>query len=117
MSDDVIDLPEALERVQDDKGFLVELLDVFQEDFLKKRAVLAEALTTKDIMKVREVAHSMKGSSGNISAKGIYAVCLDLEKLAKTNSTDGMQDLARNIDVQFAGVQAFAAKLKKEFAG
>ena len=117
MSDDVIDLPEALERVQDDKGFLVELLDVFQEDFLKKRAVLAEALTTKDIMKVREVAHSMKGSSGNISAKRIYATCLELEKLAKTNSIDGMQDLARNIDVQFADVQVFAAKLKKEFAG
>ncbi len=114
MSDDVIDLPEALERVQDDKGFLVELLDVFQEDFLKKRAVLAEALTTKDITKVKEVAHSIKGSSGNISAKRMYATCLELEKLAKTNSTDGMQDLARNIDAQFADVQAFAARLKKE---
>jgi len=117
MSDDAIDLPEALERVQDDKGFLVELLDVFQEDFSKKRAVLAEALTTKDIAKVREVAHSMKGSSGNISAKRMYATCLGLEKLAKTNSTDGMQDLARDLDVQFADVQAFAVQLKKELDG
>ena len=117
MSDDVIDLPEALERVQDDKGFLVELLDIFQEDFLKKRAVLAEALTTKDITKVKEVAHSMKGSSGNISAKRMYAMCLELEKLAKTDSIDGMQDLARNMDAQFAGVQVFAAKLKKELGG
>ncbi len=117
MSDDVIDLPEALERVQDDKGFLVELLDVFQKDFLEKRAVLAEALTAKDLPKVREVAHSMKGSSGNISAKRMYATCLELEKLAKTNSTDGMQDLARNIDAQFADVQAFAARLKKELGG
>ncbi len=117
MSDDAINLPEVLERVQDDKGFLVELLDVFQEDFLKKRAVLAEALTTKDIAKVREVAHFMKGSSGNISAKRMYATCLELEKLAKTNSIDGMQDLARDIDIQFAGVQAFAAHLKKELGG
>ena len=114
MSDDAIDLPEALERVQNDKGVLVDLLDVFQEDFLKKRAVLTEALTTKDIAKVREVAHSMKGSSANISAKRIYATCLELEKLAKTNSTDGMRDLARDIDVQFAGVQAFTVQLKKE---
>ena len=117
MSDQIIDLPEVLERVQDDKGFLAELLDIFQEDFLKKRAALGEAIAAKDIARIKEVAHSMKGSSGNVSAKRVYASCLDLEKLAKENSTAGMDDLVKVIDVQFAEIQGFTAQFKKDLGG
>ena len=37
MAEDIIDLPDVLERVQDDKELLLELLDIFQEDFVSKR--------------------------------------------------------------------------------
>ena len=117
MNDQIIDLPEVLERVQDDKAFLSELLDIFEEDFLKKRVALAQAVASKDITKIKEIAHSMKGSSGNVSAKRIYASCLALEKLAKDNSTAGMDELVKAIDAQFAEVQGFAAAFKKELGG
>ncbi len=116
MSDEIIDMPEVLERIQDDKAFLVELLDIYQEDFLKKRAALKEAVEAKDLPKIRETAHSMKGSSGNISAKRIFASCLAMERCAKENDVAGIADLAKVIDVQFAELQRFAAELKKEFS-
>ena len=34
MSEEIIDLKEVLERVQDDRELLNELLDIYQEDFL-----------------------------------------------------------------------------------
>ena len=117
MSDQIIDLPEVLERVQDDKSFLVELLDIFEEDFLKKRAALGQAVAAKDLAKIKEVAHSMKGSSGNVSAKRIYASCLALEKIAKDNSTAGMDELVKAIDAQFAEVRQFTVDFKKELGG
>lgn len=117
MSDEIIDLTELLERVQDDKELLNELLDIYQEDFLVKRQALGEAIATNDIAKIKEVAHSMKGASGNISAKPLHAACLKLESLAKEGKTDGMQEVAAGIDGYFEEIKVFAARFKKELGG
>ena len=117
MSEEIIDLPDVLARVQDDKELLLELLDIFQEDFLKKRQALGKAVADNNIPKVKEMAHSIKGSSGNISIKPMFAACLQLESLAKSDSTAGMADLIKTIDAQFEQVKVFAAQLKKEWGG
>ncbi len=116
MSDDIIDLPDVLERVQDDKELLLELLDIYQEDFLIKREALAEAITKKDFAKIKEVAHSMKGASGNISAKRLYATCLQLEQQAKEGNSVGLEDSLKTIDSQFEEIKANTIKLKNQFA-
>ena len=115
MATDIIDLPDFLERVQDDKELLLELLDIFQEDFVAKREALGEAVAATNIPKIKEVAHSLKGSSGNISAKTMHAACLQLEHLAKSGTNVGMEDLIKTIDAQFIDVTAFTAKLKDEW--
>ena len=117
MADDIIDLPDVLERVQDDKELLLELLDIFQEDFIAKRQILFDAIEQNDFVKIKEVAHSMKGASGNISAKRMYATCMDLEQLAKAGNPVGMAELLKKIDGQFEEIKANAIKLKQQFAG
>jgi len=116
MSEEIIDLKDVLERVQDDKELLDELFDIYQEDFVAKRKALGDAIAAHDIVKIKEVAHSMKGSSGNISAKSLYASCLKLELLAKEGKTDGMQEIAVTIDGYFEKIKVFAAKFKKDLA-
>jgi HPt (histidine-containing phosphotransfer) domain-containing protein len=117
MSDEIIDLKDVLDRVQQDKELLNELFDIYQEDFVIKRKALGDAIAANDIVKIKEIAHSMKGSSGNISAKPLHAACLKLEMLAKEGKTDGMQEVASNIDGYFEKVKIFAAGFKKELAG
>ena len=116
MIEEIIDLKDVLERVQDDKELLAELFDIYQEDFVIKRQALGEAIVAKDIPKIKEVAHSMKGASGNISAKPLYAACLKLEGLAKEGNTDGMQEIAEAIDGYFEQIKVFAAHFKKDLA-
>jgi len=117
MSEEIIDLKDVLERVQDDKELLAELFDIYQEDFVIKRKALEDAIAAKDIVKIKEVAHSMKGSSGNISAKPLHAACLKLETLAKEGKTDGMQEVAQSIDGYFEQIKIFAARFKADLAG
>jgi len=117
MSEEIIDLKDVLERVQDDKELLAELFDIYQEDFVIKRQALNDAIAAHDIAKVKEVAHSMKGSSGNISAKSLHAACLKLEMLAKEGKTDGMHEVVLEIDGYFERIKIFAAKFKKDLAG
>ena len=117
MSEEIIDLKDVMERVQGDKELLAELFDIYQEDFVVKRKALGDAIAAGDIAKIKEVAHSMKGSSGNISAKPLHAACLKLEMLAKDGSTDGMQEVAVAIDGYFEQVKVYAANFKKSLAG
>lgn len=116
MDSEIIDLKEVLERVQDDKELLIELFDIYKTDFSKKRQALSEAITASDITKIKEIAHSMKGASGNISAKSIYGSCLALEQLAKANATTGMNELVKRIDDQFEQVKSVTAQLAKDWA-
>ena len=117
MSEEIIDLKDVLERVQDDKELLDELFDIYQEDFVVKRKALGDAIAARDIAKIKEVAHSMKGSSGNISARPLHAACLKLEMLAKEDKTDGMQEVASTIDGYFEEVKVYAARFKKDLSG
>ncbi len=115
MDESVIDLPDAMERVQDDKELFLELLQIFEDDFVKKRQALAGAISAGDITKIKELAHSIKGASGNISAKVMHAACLQLEQLAKSNSTSGMPDVLKSIDAEFEKIKAYLVQKKKEW--
>lgn len=117
MSEEIVDLPDVLERVQNDKELLLELFDIFEEDFPKKRQALSAAIAAKDIGKIKEIAHSIKGASGNLSIKPLQAICLQLEHLAKSDTTDGMENLLTSIDQKYAAFKIFAANSKKEWGG
>ncbi len=117
MSEPIIDLKDVLDRVQDDKELLVELFEIYVDDFITKRKDLGEAIAARNLPMVKQVAHSMKGASGNISAKPLYTLCLKLEHLAHDGTTEGMQDLLPEIDSQFEQIKVFAVNFKKEQGG
>jgi HPt (histidine-containing phosphotransfer) domain-containing protein len=112
---EIIDLKDFLERVQDDKELLVELLDIFQEDFVGKRQTLGEAVKSNDVTKIKEIAHSLKGASGNISAKEMHANFLKIEQSAKNNDLTQISTILLSVDEQFEQIKQFAVKTKKEF--
>ena len=114
MADDVLDLPEFLERVQDDKELLLELFDIFIEDFKLKRVQLTQAIEQKNFAQIRAIAHSLKGSTGNISAKLLRLTCIKLEELGQANSLAGIQDQLITLDKQFQDLVNRIVIVKKE---
>ena len=113
MGENAIDLKEFLERVQDDKELLLELLDIYQEDFVEKRKSLGEATDKKDVEQIKSVAHSMKGSSGNVSAKALHALCLRIEQAAKAGDTN-IGPLLSEMDQLFSKVKENIGQIKQE---
>ena len=110
-----IDLNEVLERVQNDKDLLVELFDIFLADCPAKITALKEAAAQKDLTRIKEVAHSMKGASGNISAKKLYALFLKIEQMAKTNDLSAMGSSLQELDRQMEEFKVCSSKLKSDF--
>lgn len=112
MDNTVVDLPEVMERVQNSTELLSELFDIFEEDFIEKRKLLTAALTSKDVQQIKDIAHSLKGASGNISAKIIYSLCLEMEQKAKQASLDGLDGILSQLDKQFVALQGYIKEFK-----
>lgn len=110
----VIDLDDVLERVQDDWELLLELLDIFEQDFSAKRPLLAQMVAEKSCEKIHDLAHSLKGASGNISAKALFQSFLQLEKMGESQDLSPAPELLKTIDAQFEDFKVRAAQLKKE---
>ena len=115
MSEEIVDLKEVLERVQDDRELLLELFDIFIEDYPNKLNAIKQASQKKDFEALRDAAHSMKGASGNLSAKRLYAIFLKIEQTAKSNSMDGLEGILKEVEGAFLDFKNHAAKLKEDF--
>ena len=83
MSPQVLDLADVLERVQGDKQLLLELLDIFTEDYQKKIKLLDKSIKDNDYGQTHSLAHSLKGAAGNIAAKALYETFSKLDDMAK----------------------------------
>ncbi|HPN88056.1 MAG TPA: Hpt domain-containing protein [Candidatus Omnitrophota bacterium] len=114
MNEDLFDVKEFLERVQDDKELLVELIGIYLEDYEGKRKILGEAIVNNDYEAVRSVAHSLKGSSGNISAKSLRELFWKLEDMGKANNLNGASDLLQKVDGIFEQFVKRVSNLKEE---
>jgi len=111
----VIDLKDALERVQDDKELLLELFDIFQEDFPGKRNIIWKAFETGDAAAFQAVAHGVKGATGNISAMRMHETCVVLDRMGKDGQVAAAKSQLEALDAQYAEFKAEAARLKAEF--
>ena len=114
MVEDILDLNEFMERVQGDKELLLELFDIYLEDYQAKRKLLPDIIRTQNYEELRGIAHSLKGASGNISAKSIRMIFLKMEEMGKNRNTDGIGRLLIELDELFVKLQKRIDELKIE---
>ena len=112
MSDKILDVNDFMERVQNDKELLFELLDIFIRDFQKKRQDLEEAIRKKDHQTIEHVAHFLKGSCGNISAQILRSIFHELEKKGSAHDMDGLEGYMDAIDKNFEKLMICIGELR-----
>jgi len=110
----IIDVGEALERVQDDKELFLELLDIFQEDYEEKRPVLAESVKNKDAGRIQDIVHSIKGAASNISAKQIQTCCAEMELLAEQGQIENVQDKVDRLEREYERLKGRVCEIKEK---
>ncbi len=84
----ILNLTEALERVEGDLDLLKELVDLFLEEVPTMMGEIESAITAGDPAALQHAAHTLKGSVSNFSAPGAITASFALEKMGR------QQDLA-----------------------
>lgn len=94
---------DMLKDVMDDE--FPDLLRVYIEDSDSRLPLLHQALTAADASALRELAHSFKGASSNISALPLADLCFSLEEAAKHGDLSGLDQVVSAIEQEYASVK------------
>jgi PAS domain S-box-containing protein len=70
-------------QIGDQPNLLVELIHSFEVEGPELLARLRAGVEANDAYEVREAAHSLKGSTGNLGATHLYALCTKIEKQSR----------------------------------
>jgi HPt (histidine-containing phosphotransfer) domain-containing protein len=102
-----IDLEELLERTENDRELMKDLLAIFQEEFPQRHQALREAVQSLNATNVALEAHALKGMFSNLAAVEASAAVAEIELLGRNNETSKFLE-------SFSRFEAIAKELSRQ---
>lgn len=104
-----IQVEQLLDRLDDDRMLLAELVDVFRAEYPGNLRAAQEAIDTQNAHGLRSTGHTLKGALANLSAMDASALAAELEAIGKSANfalaqatldqlTDDLGDVLRALD-------------------
>ena len=91
VSSDVVDAAQLLDRIDDDRNFLAELVEIFRRDYPQSVSAVRSAIDTGNAASLQQSAHTLKGTLANLSALGASALAGELEQMGRSLNLAGAQ--------------------------
>ncbi len=107
MNDELQLDPETLQMLRDVmEADFPRLIETFIRDSAAHLQDIAGALAQGDSDGARRAAHSFKGSSSNIGAQRLSALCRDIERSAREGRLDALHELLTQVEQEFSSVSS-----------
>lgn len=98
----------------ENEKMLDEIVSVFFTNTSESLFKLRQACEQRQPKGLKEVAHALKGSSGNLGANRLVALCKSLERAGSNEAFAEAQDIVETMEAEFAQVRAgLEAELRK----
>ncbi|MFA5903111.1 MAG: response regulator [Desulfobacula sp.] len=111
-----VDISEALHRLRGDMPLFKKILKQFGKKWTGLPKELNETLSAGDLPRLRHLAHTLKGTAGNISAKRLQAAAGQLEK-AILNPNDPKEGMIwSEINIKIKQVEETLAQVLESVA-
>jgi HPt (histidine-containing phosphotransfer) domain-containing protein len=99
---EVLNISEALARLDGDKELLGEMASLFLEEYPRFFSDIREALFRQDLQALTLTAHTIKGSVGNFAASRTAAAALHLERLGRKGSIEQASDAVARLEEELS---------------
>lgn len=99
-----MNVPELLERVDNDRELMRELLCIFIEEFPGKLEALAKAVASGDLAQVRVLSHALKGALLNMSVAQAAGQAAHLEQIARSGQKEQVREAFAGFERQVEGL-------------
>ena len=97
---------ELLERVDNDREFLAETVEMLQTDGRALMADIERAVAANDAPAVGRAAHALKGMISNFCAPAAHRSAAEVERLAKGGGVAAAGEAARALETDLAALIA-----------
>lgn len=98
------DALQLLQEIMDDE--FSELIRVYLDDSRQRLHLMHQAAAQADAAQLRELAHSFKGASSNVSALPLAALLQRLEDAGREQCLQDATELLQQVEQEFASVTA-----------
>lgn len=88
-------------QIEGEPDFVVELIDLYLFEVPGLLASLREALDKKDRTTARRLAHTLRGSSGNLGVLQFAAIANKLEHLSAADYETPAKELVLSLEIEF----------------
>lgn len=93
-------------QLEGEPKILGELVEALLDDTLHRLTDLRKAISRGDAQAVKETAHALKGSSGNMGAKRMAQVCEDLEETGRSGDLTPAPEQLAVLEDEFGRARA-----------
>ncbi len=107
----IINVRDIIERIGDDieDEFILDIITESLTGIEKNLCKLGDAVAAANAQSIGELAHAIKGTSGNIGIEAIHILALQLETQAKAGKIDNAQMLYDQISKLFEQVKHYTS--------
>ena len=99
-----IDCPQLLSRIDNDRSFLAELLELFRRDYPNHLENAQKAIDMRSPVHLQSSAHALKGALGNLAAVEGYALAAELEDMGGTLNLTSAQAVLDRLATELQNV-------------
>ncbi|MBF0192897.1 MAG: response regulator [Magnetococcales bacterium] len=85
-----LDIKDAMQRMEGDKELYQKLLGNFIKNNKDTSVKIKNSIESGDYSQALKLLHSLKGTAGNLSAKGLSKIATTMEAAIKNNDTNGL---------------------------
>jgi CheY-like chemotaxis protein/HPt (histidine-containing phosphotransfer) domain-containing protein len=96
---------------------LAEVIDVFLQTIPRRLDDLRHAHTRGDADSIRALAHSLKGASAQIGARGMADICVQIEAIVRGGDLTALGELLSALESDYAAVSASLREERRRVAG
>ena len=100
-----VDAEELLGRVDGDRGFLAELLEMFRLDYPKQLQALREALAQGAAEAVQRSGHALKGMLSNLAAQPGRDLAAQIEEMGKNRELQRLAPVLAGLELELRQVE------------
>jgi two-component system sensor histidine kinase/response regulator len=105
LASDVFDQAALLARIEGDETLLRELVGLFLDDTPQRLDHIRDAFVNNDLKRLERIAHTLKGSVGNLCAYRAYETAKRLERLAQIGEERRIMEALTDLEMEMAHLQ------------
>jgi|GEM_PF-799218 len=115
-SQHMLNLDEALNRVDGDRELLREMAGVFLDEYPLLLVTMQDALSHGNAQTLTYAVHTLKGSVANFAASNAFEAALKLEKIGRQGNLTQAKSALAELEAELARLAPLLATLKMEAA-